>query len=162
MKKIILYVLLCCFGLSVSAENTLEIVKLSPQEQTEYISSFAKFKFKADSIFVYDFSNQLVSQNALANVHVLLFTDDQDITSDIDNVQEGKPVLKVFPNPATYQIKVENYEPIQAMRIYSSNGQIMMTASAQNETTATIDLSSLAEGSYLLLVNQTIVKFIKK
>lgn len=157
----LLFVLLCFFGLAVSAENVLQIVKLSPEEQMEQISSFAKLKFRNDTMFIYDHSGQIVSQNALANVRVMLFSEGENSESGINEVQEDT-FLKVFPNPATYQISVENYEPVQSLRVYSLNGQAIMTENMINGTTATIDVSPLAEGSYILLVNQTAVKFIKK
>lgn len=162
MKRKILIVLLCFFGLGVFAENTLEIVKLSQSEQSELISSFTKFKFRNDSIFVYDYTDRLVSKNALAQVRVLLFSEGENHETGIDEVQSDGAVLKVFPNPAIYQIRVENYEPVQSISVYALNGQSLAVETAVNENQATVNVSSLTEGSYILLVNQTAVKFIKK
>ena len=162
MKKI--FFILCFFSFShICKAEKLEVVALNPQQQVEYLSSFTKIKFRNDSIFIYGKTNEIVSQTALTNIRVLVFNENEEpIGTAIDNSSKKESQVLIFPNPTTYSLKVENYEPIHTIMVFSLTGDQFAVDWNRDGSDATVDVSSLAAGSYLLLINQTVVKFIKQ
>ena len=165
MKKSLL--LAICFLVLADicpARNVLTVRKLSSKEQLEYLAQFAKIKFRNDSMFIFNTANEIISQNALVNVQVMIFNEDEEepVPSSIDDVTTDALRLSVFPNPATYSIRVENYEALQNISVYSLTGEPVVVESTIDDTRATVNVSSLEAGTYIMLINQTAVKFIKQ
>jgi hypothetical protein len=67
----------------------------------------------------------------------------------------------VYPNPTQSQLVVQGIEAQHVVRVFSMQGQLLITAVA-DANTATVNVSGLQTGSYLLQVGAEIVKFIKQ
>ena len=65
--------------------------------------------------------------------------------------------LFVYPNPVAQTLRIDGAEAGSTFTIYDLQGRTLMQT-IENQ----IDVSSLAQGSYLLKVNDQVVKFIKK
>lgn len=65
--------------------------------------------------------------------------------------------LKVFPNPTNGQINIRSKQAIQqgAIRVYNPTGVLVQARSINNETELTLDLSTVAAGLYLIVVEDT-------
>jgi serine protease len=78
-------------------------------------------------------------------------------------IEEQTMRLKVFPNPVNNLLNIEADEDISVVKIYSLSGQLILT---QVDSTKTIDVSQLSNGTYLIEIssaNQTLhSKFIKQ
>ncbi len=165
MKKSLLLAICFLFLAEICpARNVLTVRKLSSKEQLEYLAQFAKIKFRNDSMFIFNTANEVISQNALENVQVLVFNEDEEepVPSSIDDISTDAFRLSVFPNPATYSIRVENYESLKNIAVYSLTGEQVAVESVIDDIRATINVSALETGTYILLINQTAVKFIKQ
>ncbi|WP_347069851.1 T9SS type A sorting domain-containing protein [Flavobacterium sp. WV_118_3] len=81
-----------------------------------------------------------------------------------DGFKQNKSIV-VYPNPVVDQLTIDtkNNELITgtAYQVYDSNGRIVINGKITNEST-TVAVDNLAAGIYLLKVNQTTVKFVKK
>ena len=70
--------------------------------------------------------------------------------------------LFVYPNPAKEELQVTSYELRgENYNIFSVTGQMLMQGKLQGETT-TINVSTLANGVYLLRVSGKVEKFVKQ
>jgi len=77
-------------------------------------------------------------------------------------VQEGTK-LKVYPNPTTGQLTIDNGELIiENVEIYNVVGQMVLSCRDVARNVLTIDVKSLASGLYFLKVNNKVVKFVKE
>lgn len=69
--------------------------------------------------------------------------------------------LRVYPNPTADHLIVSGLEDGATLRVYTRDGKLLETATAQGNT-ATLQVSHLSQGTYLLQINTTVVKFIKQ
>ncbi len=82
----------------------------------------------------------------------------------IDGVDEARLAkLQVYPNPTTGRITIDNEKSkINTIQVYDVIGRLLIERTNVGETKATLDLSSLAKGSYILKVDGKIAKVIKQ
>ena len=71
---------------------------------------------------------------------------------------DGK-TISIYPNPVDNEILFNSNEKIESVEIVSLNGKVM-TCKAENNR---VNVSSLASGEYIIIVNKNITsKFVKK
>lgn len=58
--------------------------------------------------------------------------------------------LQIYPNPASTQLHIVSAEPLQQIILYNVQGQQLYRLQVNNQTNATLDLSHLTPGIYLL------------
>jgi hypothetical protein len=58
--------------------------------------------------------------------------------------------LQIYPNPASTQLHIVSAEPLQQIILYNVQGQQLYRLKVNNQTNATLDLSHLTPGIYLL------------
>lgn len=84
-------------------------------------------------------------------------------SSGVEDVVAGKDVtLSVYPNPATDIVTVKAGEEINQLAIYSLTGAQMGVDAQVNGGEATLNVSALQNGAYIINVNGKSVKLIKK
>lgn len=82
----------------------------------------------------------------------LLFA--KDITS-IEGVVEVS--VYVYPNPVSSTLNIHGVDDTASLSVYSLSGKCVL-----QETGTEIDVTSLHQGTYILRINNSYVKFIKK
>ena len=70
--------------------------------------------------------------------------------------------LKIYPNPASTQITIENIDPKAFISICSIDGKVLYKQQTINFSTATIDISNLKSGIYFVKVVDGISTLTKK
>jgi hypothetical protein len=79
------------------------------------------------------------------------------LTSGIANVNENVK-LAAYPNPTTASITISAPEAIKAVKIFSTTGSLVAESNS-----ATVDMSNLAAGVYIVKVNNLkAIQVIKK
>lgn len=91
-----------------------------------------------------------------------------DYTANIGQLstsEVSKFKAKVYPNPASDVLNIENIENVKSVEIYDYNGKLVKTIS-ENKNTVSIPLSELVTGNYNAKINTAkgsqVIKFIKK
>ena len=88
------------------------------------------------------------------------------LTVNADGIVEtyNYPSLRVYPNPATNQLKIKNYElqEGEVVEIYSVVGQKLLSLHSLQSQETTIDVSPLANGMYFLKIGNNTVRFVKE
>lgn len=154
-----LFLLLCTlWTLSpLSAETALIIQPLAGNEQANALAQIGYVKVTPDSLFVFSHGDFLLSKAAIKDIRHIRFGEPNQPTS-IDNVQSAT-TCRVYPNPTQDKLVIENAEG-EKVYIFDINGRLLQTANLQDGN-ATLNVSPLPQGEYLLLLNTQTVKFIK-
>lgn len=81
---------------------------------------------------------------------------DNDGTYAFSRIQRldfgGAPVFRIYPNPATGRLFIDNFSKVKSVAIFSSTGIKLLENS--NVTAKGIDVSTLSPGQYLITLTQ--------
>lgn len=154
-----LFLLLCTlWTLSpLSAETALIIQPLTGNEQANALAQIGYVKVMPDSLFIFSHGDFLLSKAAIKDIRHIRFGEPNQPTS-IDDVQSAT-ICRVYPNPTQDRLVIENAEG-EKVYIFDLNGRLLQTANLQDGN-ATLNVSPLPQGEYLLLLNTQTIKFIK-
>ena len=154
-----LFLLLCTlWTLSpLSAETALIIQPLNGEEQANALAQIGYVKVTPDSLFVFSHGDFLLSKAAIKDIRHIRYGE-PDEQQGIEDVQ-STTTCRVYPNPTQDRLVIENAEG-EKVYIFDINGRLLQTANLQDGN-ATLNISPLPQGEYLLLLNTQTVKFIK-
>ena len=85
----------------------------------------------------------------------------RNVPLSVEGVESEKVDLSIFPNPVASTLSLQGLRTEATLKVLSMDGATLIdtvVTPANNR----VDVSSLATGVYLLQVNGTMVKFIKK
>lgn len=68
--------------------------------------------------------------------------------------------LKVFPNPAKDFVKIEGAAANAMIRLNTMDGKVLLTAKTDAEGKATIDLTGIEAGNYILQIGRQVVRLL--
>jgi hypothetical protein len=107
-------------------------------------------------------SNSLIQFTPKEN-SVIYFTLNP-IPSGVNSI--GATSNRIFPNPATDAVTIENVKPITGIQVYSATGALVLTQKANKVNSLTLNVASLPAGSYIVRVANeagiTVQRFIKR
>ena len=158
MKRKLIIIPLLFIAIAMMAETALIIKPLTGQEQTNALAQIGYVKVTKDSLFVFSHGDFLLSKIAIKDVRHIRYGEPNDATS-IDDVQVTT-TCRVYPNPTQDVLIVDNANCDKAY-ISDLNGSLLQTAPINGEH-ASIPVTSLPQGNYLLLLNNQTIKFIKQ
>ena len=156
MKQKLLLIPLLFAAIVAKAEISLIVQPLNGDERAQALSTIGYVKVTADSLFIYSHSDLQLDKNAIKDVRHIRYGELAEITS-IEDVQVS--ACRIYPNPTQDKLVIENAEG-EKVYIFDINGRLLQTANLQNGN-ATLNVSPLPQGEYLLLLNTQTVKFIK-
>ncbi|WP_267406906.1 MULTISPECIES: T9SS type A sorting domain-containing protein [unclassified Chryseobacterium] len=151
-------IILFLFALFSFAQTGIKITYLNGTSQDYTISTTGKLYFSGN--------NLLVKTNSSANditiptniVRKLTFTTATLATQEIGL---NKNQIKLYPNPSSHIIKItSDKKEVLNVKIYSTEGRLILNGTYQPNQD--IDISTFKEGFYLVQVNNTTLKLIKK
>ena len=117
-----------------------------------------KLAFVNDSVYLVAHDGNILGKEAQAKTRKILF----DMAETPSATQEVSVAdIRVFPNPTSDHLTVSGLEAGTTIRIYANDGKLLETTTAEGSTTV-LPVSHLAQGTYLLQINTSIIKFIKK
>ena len=158
MKRFFLIVALF-WSVSVCAESHLVIEPLAGAELSYAVQCIGKIRFEDNAACLYDKQGVLLGCKPVQETRKIIFADRQDTPTE--TVQPSAAVIQVYPNPTQSQLIIQGLDDEQIVRIYSLQGQMLLSATATGST-ATVDVNGLQVGNYILQVGAEIVKFIKQ
>ena len=157
MRQKFLIIPLLLVAIAAIAETSLIVQPLSGDEQAQALSTIGYVKVTSDSLFIYSHSDMLLGKNAINAVRTIRYGELSTATS-IDNVNVS--TCHIYPNPTQDMLIIDNSDADKAL-IFDLNGRLLQTVSLFGEK-ATINVTSLPRGEYLLLLNTQTFKFIKQ
>ena len=158
MKRKLIIIPLLLVAIAMMAETALIIKPLSGNEQTNALTKIGYVKVTQDSLFVFSHSDFLLSKIAIKDVRHIRYGEPNDATG-ISDVQTTT-TCRVYPNPTLDRLIIDNANCEKAY-IFDLNGRLLQTTPIDGERTS-INVNSLPQGEYLLLLNNQTIKFIKQ
>ena len=122
------------------------------------LETLKKFTFSNNSLLI-NYLSGPAETYSLSNISKLSF---KSAITGVDELSlSGTTTLKVYPNPVTDVIYIQNApEVTYTVSIYRISGSLVLTTKLSSGTKS-IDVSYLASGLYLLNVNGLTFKFVK-
>ena len=148
------------FGLCISSALYAVGVRVTPMSSSEaafYLDGIQSIGFSSDYdsalpvIIFLDENGTEVKNHVVSRSTKLTFS-----TEAVENATASKKTLSFYPNPSTDFIYVRGLEHSAHARIYDARGLLVMN----QETSGTINVSSLAPGTYVLHIENTYFKII--
>ena len=157
MKQKLLLIPLLFVAIAAIADTLLIVQPLTGNEQAQALSAIGYVKVASDSLFVYSHSDMLIGKNAIKDIRHIRYGEPTEPTS-IDNV--NITTCRIYPNPTQDMLVFDNPDSDKAL-IFDLNGRLLQTVALCGEK-ATINVTTLLRGEYLLLLNTQTYKFIKQ
>lgn len=164
MKRILFIIIAASLSLQVMAQASGEpqpsivLERLAGQDMTFALARVGKLTFANDSVYLVAYDGNVLGKEALAKTRKIVFGKVGSPTA-APEVLVGD--VRVYPNPTSDHLTVSGLEAGTTIRIYANDGKLLEATTAESNT-AVLPVSHLAQGTYLLQINTTIVKFIKK
>ena len=158
MKRKTFLISLLFVAIAAMAETALIIQPLNGNEQANALAQVGYVKVTPDSLFVFSHGDFLLSKAAIKDIRHIRYGEPSE-QQGIDDVQVTT-TCRVYPNPTMDRLIIENANCEKAY-IFDLNGRLLQTTSIVGEHTA-INVTSLPQGDYLLLLNNQTIKFIKQ
>ncbi len=160
MKRKIMLCAFCLLAICLSAaESVLRVFPLQGSNRDMALSVIGKVVYRGDSLFVYDKTDRVLYAEALRKVGHITYAERAEVPSDTSTPQEQAEV-QVYPNPTLGLLTVRNASG-EAVRIYDLQGKSVLV-SPLCEGAASVDVSSLPVGTYVLMVQNGVFQFIKQ
>lgn len=156
-RKILLTLLVWSFFLPMRAQVRLQL--LSQQEQLETAQTLGKTVFAGDKLQVYDLQDNLILETDLCpDLVMVVHAEEHNVSLRPCNSE----VIDYDINTAIDNTLVFNGVPDGAViRVYTTNGVLVkQTIAAQQATTLPVD--DMPAGTYVLQINNTILKVLKQ
>lgn len=153
-KKLLLccaFIMLCMAR--ISAQTQWYVV--TDTKQSIAVADVAYMLFFDDTE---EFAIVKADGTAVAPVTEVTFSDKASSVADLNNDAFD---LSVFPNPVVAELNLKGLRENVTAQIFAMGGALVMEAELTPEN-GRIDVSGLAAGMYVLQVNKTTVKFVKK
>ncbi len=158
MKRKLIIPCLLFVAIAAMAETSLIVKPLTDEEQATALSTIGYIKMTPESLYVYSYSDLLLSQKAINDINYLHFGKSENATS-FENVQVTT-TCRVYPNPTQNMLIIENANCDKAY-IFDISGRLLQTTSIEGDCTS-INVNSLPLGEYLLFLGNQTVKFLKQ
>lgn len=156
IQKILLIPLLFV-AIAAIAETSLIVQPLTGNEQAKALSNIGYVKVTLDSLFIYSHSDILLGKNAIKDIRSICYGEPSTATS-IDNVNVS--MCRIYPNPTQDMLIIDGSNADKAL-IFDQNGRLLQTVAISSDH-ATINVTALPQGDYILLLNTQTFKFIKQ
>jgi hypothetical protein len=81
--------------------------------------------------------------------------------SSVEGVDAERLAVTLYPNPVTSELRLQGLRENAQVRVLGLDGTLLIEATL-TPNNGRVDVSALAAGVYMLQVNETTVKFLKK
>ena len=153
MKRSILFSFAVLFvGLQLMATN-LVLLKSDGSQQLQDIATIGKWVYVGDDLQLFSHSGEVLAQEPVMSIRKITFEEPSNSTA-LENITSQDIV--VYPNPTQNVLLINGIEA-QDLRVFDLQGRLLKT-----ENGTQVNVSNLAEGTYLLQVGTQVVRFIKK
>ena len=155
MRKTLIGVfsLLSCYF--ANAETILTVEYLDGKDAKEQMEKLSKIAFdnSGNMAFVYN-NGDTKDFGILSNTQKIIFS--EGVLANVDD-RSSASSIHVFPNPTEESIKVVGLSDGESVKIYNLVGTLVLVSQSSE-----INVSHLADGQYLVVAGNSIIKLIKK
>lgn len=142
----------CCFA---NADTILTVEYFDGNEKQEQLEKLSKIVFDKNGNITFDYnSGDTRDFGNVSNTRKIIFS--EGVLSQTDNLSSETPI-RIYPNPAAETISIVGMSDGESARIYTLSGTLVLTSQSSE-----INVGTLANGQYLVVVGNSISKLIKK
>jgi hypothetical protein len=94
------------------------------------------------------------TENCTPHFGTVLLLDDFNFNASLHLSKKDISNFDLYPNPASHEVNIVATKPISAIAIRNMLGQLVYNAGSQNKMTASLDVSLLPEGTYIVRLKQ--------
>ena len=146
----------------VCAAPHLKIECLDGTDYQSALSAVARMEVDGDMLRLVGQNGDVLAEKGLYNeVKKVLFFEDGGTESGIEEIAAENGIA-IYPNPTSDVLTVSGIGAGETVRVFTTDGRLVMTAQADSDGNGMLQVSSLNEGVYLLQAGMQIVKFIKE
>jgi hypothetical protein len=151
MRKISLFLTFVC-SMQMMALN-LVVEHRSGADLLQDIAIIGKLVYVGDELQLLDNEGDILATEPLDKIKKITFFVHGPVTN-IENMDTNS--ILIYPNPTRDVLMIEGVDS-QTLRVYDLQGRLI-----KKENSTQVDVSNLAEGTYLLQIGTQVVRFIKK
>ena len=133
--------------------TNLVLLKSDGSQQLQDIATIGKWVYVGDDLQLLSHSGEVLAQEPVMSIRKITFAEPSNPTA-LENITSQDIV--VYPNPTQNVLLINGIEA-QDLRVFDLQGRLLKT-----ENGTQVNVSNLAEGTYLLQVGTQVVRFIKK
>lgn len=157
MKQKLALISLLFVAVTAMAETSLIIRPLSGDEHANALAQIGYVRVMPDSLFVYSHGDVLLGKEAIKNIRHIRYGEPNK-QEGIDDV--NVTTCRIYPNPTQDMLVIDNADSDKAF-IFDLNGRLLQSVAIDGDH-ATINVTNLPQGDYILLLNTQTFKFIKQ
>ena len=131
----------------------LQIEQQSGNRVLQDIAVIGKWVFEGDNLVLLDKEGNILATEAIYNIRKIVFAEADD--TSLDNMS-NQPIIRIYPNP-THDVLIVEGVAEQQLRVFDMQGRMLL-----NEVGNQVEVSQLADGTYLLQIGTQVVRFIKQ
>ena len=148
-----MFSLLSCYF--ANADTILTVEYLDGKDAKEQMEKLSKIAFdnSGNMTFVYN-NGDTKDFGILSNTQKIIFS--EGVLANVDD-RSSASSIHVFPNPTEETIKVVGLAEGESVKIYNLVGTLVLVSQSSE-----INVSHLADGQYLVVVGNSIIKLIKR
>ena len=141
--------------MQIASASSLVVEALDGTTQVYDMAAVSKLDFTTSGSLKVLKTDGTADTKAISTTRKVVFSAEDAPTTA--NSEASASVLKVYPNPAKNEITVEGAS--DDILIFSANGGLVSSTKAADK--AVINVSSLADGVYILRSGKSVVRIIK-
>lgn len=155
MRKGILLFFLAFNAFVLLQGQVIRLLLLSPQEQIEAAKTLGKTVFAEDKLMILDVQDNLILEVPLSSdLKIIVDSEKPNVTIISSEIE------KTFDVGVENTVVVNGIPANSVIRVYSMNGALLKELRTLEDTT-TIPMQDLPSGTYIMQVNNTILKVLK-
>ena len=146
---------------AVCAASHLQVQYLDGSGYRAALSAIARLEISGEQMRLVGTGGEVLAEgNLFDEVRAVLLTDAPPSSGLGAEASAGR--VAVYPNPATDVLAVSGLQAGQAVRLFTADGRLAATATADADGQARVQAQPLPGGTYLLQAGTHIVKVIKQ
>ena len=154
MKKVIL-IISSLLAMQIASASSLVVEALDGTTQVYDMAAVSKLDFTTSGSLKVLKTDGTADTKAISETRKVVFSAEN--VSAVSEAESSASVLKVYPNPAKNEITVEGANA--DILIFSANGGLVSSTKAADK--AVVNVSSLADGVYILRSGKSAARIIK-
>ena len=145
------FILICAIFCSLQMIATdIVLLRSDGLQQLQDIATIGKWVYVGDDLQLLSHDGEVLAQEPVMNIRKIMFAE----STSTENISANQ--ILIYPNP-TQDVLLINGIEAQDLRVFDLQGRLLKT-----ENGTQVNVSDLAEGTYLLQVGTQVVRFIKK
>ena len=145
------FILICAIFCSLQMIATdLVLLRSDGSQQLQDIATIGKWVYVGDDLQLLSHDGEVLAQEPVMNIRKIMFAE----STSTENISANQ--ILIYPNP-TQDVLLINGIEAQDLRVFDLQCRLLKT-----ENGTQVNVSDLAEGTYLLQVGTQVVRFIKK